>query len=189
MGVSKVPSSEYLTPPTAHSSSSSSSSSNRQHLGPYFGPQDIPQHTVSSITMLSPEKRKSESSAPLPAHQQHSSTTSIARNASIFRNYPSSSAQTVTTSPVASSVSPVTSRTPSTYHSIESLMQNRNVSDNFSPSSHRSSLVNLSQQQQHQQQLQQQLQQHQLPKIDPLALFMTQKNSTQRGSGHHQHSS
>ena len=62
-------------------------------------------------------------------------------------------------------------------------LQNRTVSDNFSPSSHRSSMVNISQQQQqHQQQLQQQLQQHQLPKIDPLALFMPQKNSTQRGS-------
>lgn len=72
--INKLLSSEFMTPPTAHSSS--------RHAGNFY-----------ASDLISPEKRKSEVSPtqqpmpPLPAHQQHANTNSVPRSSpnSVFR--------------------------------------------------------------------------------------------------------
>ncbi|KZS20743.1 putative Yemanuclein alpha [Daphnia magna] len=176
--ISKLLLSEFMmTPPTAHSSS--------RHAGDFF-----------NSGHLSPEKRKpdaisnQQSLPPLPAHQQHVSTNSIPRSSpnSMYRNYPASTAQVVST--------PTSTLAMRSSHSIESLIQTKK-SPTETSSSHRS-VGNVHPGQQTSQS--QQLAQPSVSKHDPLSIFMAQKNSqksphgdynyyTQPGTGHHQQSS
>ncbi|KAI9557039.1 hypothetical protein GHT06_016836 [Daphnia sinensis] len=176
--ISKLLLSEFMmTPPTAHSSS--------RHAGDFF-----------NSGHLSPEKRKpdaisnQQSLPPLPAHQQHVSTNSIPRSSpnSMYRNYPASSAQVVST--------PTSTLAMRSSHSIESLIQTKK-SPTETSSSYRS-VGNVHPGQQTSQS--QQLAQPSVSKHDPLSIFMAQKNSqksphgdynyyTQPGTGHHQQSS